>query len=92
MQELRGKLSKLETEMDAPLAVKQIDPEAVIVRPHDATRRMKMSSLAAIVLFCVAFAGVGFFEFRANRVASAGEVTQTLGLRLMGTVPARPST
>jgi capsular exopolysaccharide synthesis family protein len=90
VQELRGKLSKLETEMDAPLAVKQIDPEAVIVRPHDATRRMKMSSLAAIVLFCVAFAGVGFFEFRANRVASAGEVAQTLGLRLMGTVPARP--
>jgi capsular exopolysaccharide synthesis family protein len=90
VRELTAKLSKLETEMDAPLAVKQIDPEAVVVRPHDATRRMKMSSLAAIVLFCLAFASVGFLEFRANRVASAGEVTQTLGLRLMGTVPARP--
>jgi uncharacterized protein involved in exopolysaccharide biosynthesis len=90
VHELRLKLSKLETEMDAPLAVRKIDPEAVIVRPHDASRRMKMSGLAAIVFFGLAFAGIGFLEFRANRVASPGEVSQTLGLRLMGTVPARP--
>lgn len=90
VHELRLKLTKLETEMDAPLAVKQIDPEAVIVRPHDASRRMKMSGLAAIVFFGLAFAGIGFLEFRANRVASPGEVSQTLGLRLMGTVPAKP--
>ncbi len=85
-----AKLAKLETEMDAPLAVKQIDPEAVVVHPHDASRRLRMSGLAAVVFFGLAFAGIGFLEFRANRVASPGEVSQTLGLRLMGTVPARP--
>lgn len=90
MHELSLKLSKLDSEMDAPLAVRTIDDGAVVVRPHDASRRMKMSSMAGIVLFCMAFAGVGFLEFRANRLSTANDIPQSLGLRLMGTVPARP--
>jgi capsular exopolysaccharide synthesis family protein len=89
-EELVKEHSKLESQMDAPLAVQAIEKEAVIVRPHDASRRMKMSAIAGVVLFGVAFLGIGLLEFRANRLASPGEVSQALGLRLMGTVPARP--
>jgi polysaccharide biosynthesis transport protein len=90
LEDLQGKLSRLEMEMGAPIAVRQLEDEAVIVRPNDASRRMKMSTIAGVALFGFAFVVVGLLEFRANRLGSAGEVSQSLGLRLMGTVPARP--
>lgn len=90
LQEQRGKLQKLEAEMTAPVAARQVDGEATIVRPNDASRRMKMAGVAGIAAFGCVVCALGFLEFRAFRIATPGDVSQTLGLRLVGTVPAAP--
>lgn len=90
VEELESKFLKYEAEITAPVAVRQLEEEAVIVRPNDASRRMKMSMVAAVGLFGFTFIALAFLEFRAHRVTSAVEVAQSLGLRLMGTVPAPP--
>jgi polysaccharide biosynthesis transport protein len=90
LQERRARLQKLEAELAAPVAARQVDGEATIVRPNDASRRIKMAGVAGIAAFGFVVCALGFLEFRAFRVASPVDVSQTLGLRLVGTVPAAP--
>ncbi len=90
LEELQNKLLKLEAEIGAPIAVKQLEEEAVIVRPNDASRRVKMAGLAGIGVFGLVVCALGFLEFRAFRVGSPLDVSQALGLRLVGAVPAAP--
>ncbi|WP_029631110.1 polysaccharide biosynthesis tyrosine autokinase [Zavarzinella formosa] len=86
LEELQTKLSKLEAEMTAPVSARLLEEEAVIVRPNDASRRMKMSVVAAIVCFGAMFVFLGFLEFRAHRVSNPQEASH-IGLRLVGTLP-----
>lgn len=90
LEDLQNRLMKLEGEMGAPIVVRQLEEEAVIVRINDASRRMKLAGIAGVAFFGMTFLGLAFVEFRANRIASPDEVAQSLGLRLMGTVPALP--
>ena len=90
LQERRARLQKLEAELAAPVAARQVDGEATIVRPNDSGRRMKMAGVAGIAAFGFVVCALGFLEFRSFRVASPTDVSQTLGLRLVGTVPAAP--
>jgi polysaccharide biosynthesis transport protein len=91
LEELENKLLKLEAEMGAPIGVKSLEREAVVVRVNDASRRMKMSMIAAVAFFGLTFLAFAFREFRANRVSDPEVVSTNLGLPLMGTVPAKPN-
>jgi polysaccharide biosynthesis transport protein len=51
---------------------------------------MKMCGIAAIAFFGLAFVGLAFVEYRANRVSNPDLVPASIGLPLVGTVPARP--
>ncbi len=91
LQELHSRKVKLESELLAPIAAYMIDDEAVIYRTNDAARRMKMAAVAAAGGFGLMFVLLGFWEFRAHRVTGPQEATH-VGLRLMGTLPNRPTT
>lgn len=90
LQELQTRKAKLESEMSSPIAAYLIEDEAVVTRPNDASRRMKMAAMAAAGCFGMMFVLLGFWEFRAHRVAGPQEAN-SIGLRLMGTLPNRPN-
>jgi capsular exopolysaccharide synthesis family protein len=77
----------LRAEHQDPLRVELLE-EAVVSRPNEVERKLKVAGAAAAGAAGLTLLLVAFLEFRARRVASADEVTE-LGLRLVGTVPAR---
>lgn len=90
LQDLQARLQKMEAERDAPVGARTVDGEALIVRPNDAGRRMKMSGMAGVAAFGFIVAVLGFLELRSFRVATPSDVSQTLGLAIVGTVPQAP--
>ncbi|MEZ6139604.1 MAG: polysaccharide biosynthesis tyrosine autokinase [Zavarzinella sp.] len=90
LEEMRKRLSLLEMDLNAPFGVKPLEHEAVIVRPNDASRRMKLTMVAAAGTFGMVVLLLCFMEFRAYRISSPSEVVENLGLRVYGTVPAQP--
>jgi capsular exopolysaccharide synthesis family protein len=79
------------------LEVEQFDPprvslweEASVSRPDEAVRKLQAGVGAAAAALVLMLLAVAFLEFRARRVVSAEDVSQGLGLKLVGTVPARP--
>ncbi len=56
----------------------------------DPMRRYKVSGAAGMTCFALFAGGIVFLEARARRVGSPDEVTQGLGIRLIGLIPARP--
>ena len=86
LEELQSKLAKLEAEITAPVAARLLEEEAIVVRPNDSSRRMKMSAIAAMACFGGVFLLLGFLEFREHRVVSPTEASD-IGLRLVGTIP-----
>lgn len=86
LEDLQTKLAKMEAELTAPVAARTLEEEAIIVRPNDASRRLKMSIIGAVGCFGAMFVFLGFLEFRAHRVSNITEVSN-MGLRLFGTLP-----
>ena len=56
----------------------------------DPMRRYKVSAAAGMACFGLFAGAVVFLEARARRVGSTEEVAQGLGIRLIGSIPARP--
>ena len=54
-------------------------------------KTIKAAGSLFLVLFGLVFMGVAMVEFRARRVYHSGDVSQGLGLPLMGTVPELPA-
>lgn len=50
-------------------------------------RRLRTTLVAGIGLFVVGFAGLAWWEHRSRRVIHSGEVADSLGLPLLGTLP-----
>lgn len=80
-------------EKDDPLRVTLWEPggEVVVTRPDEQDRKIKTAGMGAGGAFLVALFLVGFLEFRARRVYTPQEVVRGLGMKLVGTVPARPA-
>ncbi len=83
-------MEKLLIEKNDPLRVTPWEG-VVVTRPDELDRKVKAASMGAGGGFLLTLLLVGFLEFRARRVCAPQEVVQSLGLKLVGTVPARPS-
>ncbi len=81
-------LSRLQVEHNQPPRV-TLQQEASL-NNQDTKRQLLMLLFAPAAAFCGAALAVGWWEQRARRVQSADEVTQQLGLRVVGAVPDLP--
>jgi succinoglycan biosynthesis transport protein ExoP len=80
----------LSIEQGDPLRVTQWE-EVVVTRPDELDRKIKTAGMGAGGACLLALLLVGFLEFHAKRVFAPQEVVRGLGMKLVGTVPARPS-
>jgi capsular exopolysaccharide synthesis family protein len=78
----------LRIEQDAPPRVTALQ-EAVVL-PRDDRRQLQMAGLAGLGAFGLVVFGFSWWEFRSRRVGSLDEVSQGLGLRLLGALPRMP--
>jgi capsular exopolysaccharide synthesis family protein len=89
---IHAEIDKLHAEKDDPDRVVPLPgEEPVAVRVDEFVRRMRIGGLGAFVAFWLAVLFVALLEFRARRLYTVEEVSQGLGLRVVGTVPARPN-
>jgi capsular exopolysaccharide synthesis family protein len=78
----------LRLEQDAPPRVTALQ-EAVVL-PRDGLRQLQVAGLAGFGAFGLVVFAFSWWEFRSRRVGSLGEVSQGLGLRLLGALPPMP--
>ncbi len=89
VKRLREQVEVLRLEQDAPPRVTALaDP---VVVPPDMRRQARLAGLAGVGGFALGLLSVGWWDFRTRRVETAEDVTQWLGLRLLGAVPALPA-
>jgi polysaccharide biosynthesis transport protein len=84
-----AEINHLEVEMNDPARVRPLQ-EAVAYKVDNFARKVQMSGAAGVACLGLALVGVAFLEFRSRRVSTVDEVTQGLGVRVVGTVPACP--
>lgn len=77
-------------EAPAPPRVSMFDDQVVLVSPDESTRRLKAAGMGAAGALGAVLLLVSFLEFRARRLDSAEEVVRSLGLNLVGSLPAAP--
>jgi polysaccharide biosynthesis transport protein len=78
-------LEVLTVELKAPSRVQPLESADAPRKEED--KRVSTASLAGLGAFGVFILGVAFLEFRTRRISSVDEVTQGLGLRVMGALP-----
>jgi len=82
-------INQLEVEMNDPPRVRQLQ-EAVGYKVDNLLRKSQLAGAAGIAMLGLCVAGIAYLEFRNRRVSTVDEVTQGLGVRVVGTVPACP--
>jgi polysaccharide biosynthesis transport protein len=85
-----GELEVLKVELQAPDRVRLIK-EAKAPLAVDGSRLVKITAMTAVGAFSVITLLVSFWEFRAQRIGTLDEVVNGLGMRVVGTVPLKPS-
>ena len=83
-------VEKLSVELQAPPRVTVLE-EAVIDVADAQSRHLRMVWLAGAAVLVLSLGGIAWLEFRSRRVDSVEQVVNGLGMKLMGTVPAQPS-
>ncbi len=91
-QKILGQYMTWENGRAVSFNISRIEEEPVRIAVDDASRRTKMAGMGGIAFFGLMFSLVGLWEFRARRIGSPNEVQNDLGLKIVGTVPARPNT
>jgi capsular exopolysaccharide synthesis family protein len=89
----RGTLSKLgeelrhlDIELEAPARIEVIDRATPLTAQSVLTRYIMVGFTGVLAMALTAFA-VTLFEFQARRISSTTEVSEGLGLRLIGAIP-----
>jgi succinoglycan biosynthesis transport protein ExoP len=93
MEDLRKKMADqidlLKVEPLPPPRVSLLEPaDSPTAKNQD--RLLKIAGIASLGAFFLGLCGVSYSELRRRRIHSASDVTQGLGLRLVGTLPALP--
>jgi capsular exopolysaccharide synthesis family protein len=78
----------LKIEQHAPPRVTLL--QEAVVSPRDDTRQLQIAGLAGLGAFTCTLLGISWWEFRSRRVSTLDEVSQGLGLRLLGALPHMP--
>jgi capsular exopolysaccharide synthesis family protein len=84
-----ARITKLDVEKDDPPRVRPLQ-DAIPYKVDNFARKVQMSAAAGIGLLGATVLGIAFLEFRSRRVSTVDDVTQGLGVRVVGTVPACP--
>ena len=79
-------IEALKIELNAPDRVRVLK-EAKAPHVLDSSRKLKLTEMAGGGAFGMVVLLVSFWEFRARRIDSQDEVTQGLGIKLVGTMP-----
>jgi capsular exopolysaccharide synthesis family protein len=79
----------LSVELQAPPRIRLLE-KAELPHTKDEKRQIKLAGMAGCGALALVLAGVSFWEFRAQRIDSAEEVVHSLGMKLVGTLPALP--
>jgi capsular exopolysaccharide synthesis family protein len=103
VEALRDKVKQVEKEIEAVgqavVALEAAQPvlprvvvhtPAVVPTEKDLSRPIKFSLLTSVGMFVLVLTGLCLLEFRTRRVYSAGDVTEGLGLKVIGTLPTLP--
>ena len=85
-----AEVESLNVELDAPPRIRPIE-DAIVPRTRDDKRRFMMIGMAILGSFCGGLIGIAFLELRTQKVDSADQVPNDLGLRVVGALPILPS-
>jgi succinoglycan biosynthesis transport protein ExoP len=88
VKKVEEKAESLRIELGAPSRVELM--QEAVVAPRDDRKQMQLAGMAGIGMFAAAVFGISWVEFRARRVSSLDEVSQGLGMKLLGAVPKLP--
>jgi capsular exopolysaccharide synthesis family protein len=77
-------------EFEAPRSRVTLLQEAVPPSQKDYSRQIKLAGGGGLAAFLVVLFGVSFFEFRSRKISVADEVSQGLGMNVVGALPAIP--
>ncbi len=78
----------LQVELDAPPRVTAL--QEAVVAPRDTKRQVQLAGLAGLGTFGCVLLGIAFREFRSRRIGTLDDVSQGLGMRLLGAMPKLP--
>lgn len=85
---IKGKIDTLELENHAPPRVHGVgDVAAEPLNENESRNRVRVGTLAALLMGAFTLVGFGWWEFQAQRVRSASDIPGRLALRLIGTLP-----
>ncbi|MBI1313467.1 AAA family ATPase [bacterium] len=84
-----GEMEALRIELKSPTRVTLLQ-EADVPQTRDTGKKTKLTAAAGIGSLGMVFLIVAVMEFRARRITDPKDVAQTLGLELLGALPAMP--
>lgn len=86
-KKVKAEVEAMDVETGAPKRVVVVDEAVTPKTRGDTLKVYKLSAMAASGTFALVLAGVTFWELRARRVGSPQEVANSLGIRLVGSLP-----
>ena len=87
VNEMGNTLTQWNVELEAGDRV-EVRQNAAVARPVEPWKQSAMAGFGGLLGFGLALAGATFYEFFSRRLNSAAEVTEGLGIRVMGDLPA----
>lgn len=88
-EELKSTIHKLKAEPKLQSRVLRLQ-NAEAPTGRDYSRQLRFGGLGGLGMFLVGLLGVAVWEFRSRKVTAVDEVTQGLGMNVVGTLPALP--
>lgn len=85
--ELRGELDRIKVEKLAPERITKVDEAILANGTGDAVRKYVGVAFAGILSFGLLVLGVAFLEFQKRKVNSVEEVSDGLGIKVIGELP-----
>jgi capsular exopolysaccharide synthesis family protein len=86
MRKIAAEVDALEVEQRAPSRVTRLE-QAVLYPGQVGRKELIIIAGAGVSAFGLVLFLFGWMEFRCHRIGSSGEVVQSLGIRVVGTVP-----
>jgi polysaccharide biosynthesis transport protein len=83
---LGDQIEHIKVELGAPARVSMAE-EPFVVPGIEGNRRLKYALMGGVGMFLVGFAGLVGWEARGRRVTHTDDVTTSIGVRLLGTLP-----